>query len=189
MSILEEIMADPENAAFTQKGWQPIFSAPATAKIVIIGQAPSRKVQDSGIMWHDASGDRLREWLGVDETTFYDSGLFGVIPMDFYFPGKGKSGDKPPRAGIAEKWHPRLLAQMPDVELMILIGAYAQRYYLDLSPKDTITATVKNYVHYLPRYFPIVHPSPRSNIWLKKNPWFLQDVVPALQTTVHNILK
>lgn len=189
MSILEEIMADPENAAFTQKGWQPIFSAPATAKIVIIGQAPSRKVQDSGIMWHDASGDRLREWLGVDETTFYDSGLFGVIPMDFYFPGKGKSGDKPPRTGIAEKWHPRLLAQMPDVELMILIGAYAQRYYLDLSPKDTITATVKNYAHYLPRYFPIVHPSPRNNIWLKKNPWFLQDVVPALQTTVHNILK
>lgn len=188
MSIFEEIMADPQNAAYTQAGWEPVYAAPATAKILIIGQAPSKKVQDSGIMWHDASGDRLREWLGVDDATFYKSGKIGVIPMDFYFPGKAKSGDKPPRVGVADKWHAKLLAEMPDVQLIILIGAYAQRYYLSLAPSDTITATIKAYEQFLPRYFPIVHPSPRNNIWLKKNPWFEQEVVPALQATVHHIL-
>lgn len=188
MSIFEEIMADPENAAYTEAGWQPVFSAPATAKILIIGQAPSQKVQESGIMWHDASGDRLRDWLGIDEATFYQSGKIGVIPMDFYFPGKVTSGDKPPRPGIAEKWHARLLAQMPDVALIILIGAYAQRYYLKLKPSETITATIRDYQQFLPRYFPIVHPSPRNNIWLKKNPWFEQEVIPALQKNVRQIL-
>lgn len=109
MSIFDEIKADPMNKAYTEKGWDPIFNAPKTAKIVIIGQAPGLKVQNSGIMWNDESGDRLREWLGVSKEEFYDSGDIGVIPMDFYYPGKAKSGDMPPRKGIAEKWHPALL--------------------------------------------------------------------------------
>ncbi|MCK8617113.1 uracil-DNA glycosylase family protein [Fructobacillus sp. M158] len=188
MTIHDEIKADPMNKAYTEKGWDPIFIAPKTAKIVIIGQAPGLKVQESGIMWNDASGDRLREWLGVSKEEFYDSGDIGVIPMDFYYPGKAKSGDEPPRKGIAEKWHPRLLDRMADRQLTILVGSYAQKYYLHLKSSAKITDTIKNYEEYWPTYFPIVHPSPRNNIWLAKNPWYEKEVVPALQKRVRDIL-
>ncbi|MBS9336069.1 uracil-DNA glycosylase family protein [Fructobacillus papyrifericola] len=188
MTIHEEIKQDPMNRAYTEKGWEPIFIAPKTAKIVIIGQAPGLKVQESGIMWNDASGDRLREWLGVSKEEFYDSGDIGVIPMDFYYPGKAKSGDVPPRKGIAEKWHPRLLDRMADRQLTILVGSYAQKYYLHLKSSAKITDTIKNYEEYWPTYFPIVHPSPRNNIWLAKNPWYEKEVVPALQKRVRDIL-
>ncbi|MGR8860961.1 uracil-DNA glycosylase family protein [Leuconostoc citreum] len=189
MSLFEEIANDEDNKVYKAKGWLPIYAAPRTAEILIIGQAPSKRVQETGIMWHDASGDRLRDWLGVSETVFYQSGKIGVIPMDFYYPGKAASGDKAPRKGVAEKWHPKLLGEMPNVKLIILIGAYAQRYYLNLTNKETITATIKNYQHYLPKYFPIVHPSPRNNIWLKKNPWFEQEVLPMFKQEVQAILK
>ncbi|GAP00237.1 uracil-DNA glycosylase family protein [Fructobacillus ficulneus] len=189
MTIFDEIKADPANAEYTQRGWNPIYAAPKTAKILIVGQAPGLKVQESGIMWNDASGDRLREWLGVSKETFYDSGLFAVIPMDFYYPGKAKSGDKPPRLGVAEKWHPRLLALMPNIQLTILVGAYAQHYYLHLAKSVTLTETVKNFERYWPKYLPIVHPSPRNNIWLKKNSWFEAEVVPNLQRRVREILQ
>ncbi|MBS9337225.1 uracil-DNA glycosylase family protein [Fructobacillus parabroussonetiae] len=188
MTIHDEIKADPMNQDYTKKGWDPIFIAPKTAKIVIIGQAPGLKVQESGIMWNDASGDRLREWLGVSKEEFYDSGDIGVIPMDFYYPGKAKSGDEPPRKGIAEKWHPRLLDRMADRQLTILVGSYAQKYYLHLKSSAKITDTIKNYEEYWPTYFPIVHPSPRNNIWLAKNPWYEKEVVPALQKRVRDIL-
>ncbi|MFV0559083.1 MAG: uracil-DNA glycosylase family protein [Enterococcus sp.] len=186
MTLFEDIMDDPINQEFTQNHWHPVYRVPATAKIVIIGQAPSLRVQQTEVMWNDPSGDRLRNWLGVSREVFY-SDAFGVIPMDFYFPGKGQSGDKPPRKGIAEKWHPQLLAQMPNVQLIILVGAYAQRYYLNL-PKVATTAIVKNGLSYLPTYLPIVHPSPRNNIWLKKNPWFEAEIVPELQKIVAQIL-
>ena len=115
-TIKQAIMADLQNKAYTDKGIEPLFAAPKSARINIIGQAPGMKTEEAGIYWKDKSGDRLREWLGVDEDTFYNSGLFAVIPMDFYFPGHGKSGDLPPRKGFAEKWHPQLLKECPDIE-------------------------------------------------------------------------
>ena len=122
-------MSDPQNASYTERGIEPLFAAPKTARINIIGQAPGLKTQEAGLYWKDKSGDRLRDWLGVDEDTFYNSGYFAVLPMDFYFPGHGKSGDLPPRTGFAEKWHPQLLQELPDIQLTLLIGQYAQAYY------------------------------------------------------------
>ena len=181
------IMADPQNRTFTERGIEPLFAAPTGAKINIVGQAPGVKAEQTRLYWNDKSGDRLREWLGVDRETFYHSDLFAVIPMDFYYPGKGKSGDLPPRKGFAEKWHPHILANLPNIELTILIGQYAQKYYL---PENTlnVTETVKNYIKFLPHFLPLVHPSPRNQLWLAKNPWFEQDVVPRLQQRVQEIL-
>ncbi|WP_099973897.1 uracil-DNA glycosylase family protein [Lactobacillus terrae] len=187
--IFNQIKNDPENKEYTVIGWDPLFAAPPTAEILIVGQAPSKKVQESNIMWNDKSGDRLRDWMGIDRNIFYDSKKIAIIPMDFYYPGKGKSGDLPPRKDIAEKWHPKLLDSMPNIQLTILIGMYAQKYYLNLQNNDKITDVVKNYQNYLPKYFPIVHPSPRNNIWLAKNEWFEEDVIPALQQNVKNIIK
>ena len=147
------------------------FAAPTTARINIVGQAPGIKAQESRLYWNDKSGDRLREWLDVDRDTFYHSGMFAVIPMDFYYPGKGKSGDLPPRKGFAEKWHPAILANLPNIELTILIGQYAQKYYLPENNLN-VTETVHHFRDFLPQFLPLVHPSPRNQIWLKKNPWF-----------------
>ena len=138
--------------------------------------------------WNDKSGDRLREWMGVDYDTFYHSGYFAAIPMDFYFPGHGKSGDLPPRKGFAEKWHQQILELLPDLELTILIGQYAQKYYLHQKGTVKLTDTVKHYQDYLPEYFPLVHPSPRNQIWLVKNPWFAEQVIPDLQANVQQII-
>ena len=185
--IKNAIMADPQNRTFTERGIEPLFAAPTSARINIVGQAPGVKAEQTRLYWNDKSGDRLREWLGVDRETFYHSDLFAVIPMDFYYPGKGKSGDLPPRKGFAEKWHPQILADLANIELTILIGQYAQKYYL---PENTlnVTETVQNYAKFLPHFLPLVHPSPRNQIWLAKNPWFEQEVVPTLQQRVKTIL-
>lgn len=188
MNIFDEIVNDEMNKTYTQNGLKPIYAVSKNAGIVIIGQAPGLKVQNTGIMWNDVSGERLREWMGIDNDIFYTSGLISVIPMDFYYPGKGKSGDLPPRKGIAEKWHSRLLQEMPNVKLVILVGLYAQKYYLHLSYQDTLTQTVKSFKKYLPKYFPIVHPSPRNNIWITKNQWFEESVIPYLQKNVKQTL-
>ena len=192
MQTLEEItkaiMADPQNKAFTEQGIKPLFAAPNNARINIVGQAPGLKTQQAGLYWKDKSGDRLREWLGVDEATFYQSGYFAVLPMDFYFPGHGKSGDFPPRKGFAEKWHQPLLELLPDIELTILIGQYAQKYYLHQKGNIKLTETVQQYNDYLPDFFPLVHPSPRNQIWMAKNPWFEAEVVPELQALVQKII-
>ena len=124
----------------------------------------------------------------MDEEIFYESGLFAVVPMDFYFPGSGKSGDLPPRKDFADKWHADILAQMPNVELMILIGQYAQHYYLKQRKSVKVTDNVRNYQNFLPDYFPLVHPSPRNNIWQVKNPWFREEVLPDLKRIVAEIL-
>ena len=179
--IKQAIMADPQNVSYTERGIEPLFAAPKTARINIIGQAPGLKTQEAGLYWKDKSGDRLREWLGVDEDTFYNSGYFAVLPMDFYFPGHGKSGDLPPRTGFAEKWHPQLLQELPDIQLTLLIGQYAQAYYLKEKISGKVTERVKHYQNYLPTYFPLVHPSPRNQIWMTKNPWFESEVVPELK--------
>ena len=185
--ISAEIMADPQNQAFTAQQIAPLFAAPTTARINIVGQAPGLKAQNSRLYWNDLSGDRLRDWLGVDRATFYDSGLFAIIPMDFYFPGKGKSGDLPPRKGFAEKWHAPILANLPNIELTILIGQYAQHFYLPEN-KFNVTETVAHFRDFLPHFLPLVHPSPRNQIWLKKNPWFEQEVIPMLQAQVKSLL-
>jgi uracil-DNA glycosylase len=166
---------------------RPIVQASAHAKIIIIGQAPGQKVQNSGIPWDDASGNELRRWLGVTKEQFYNDKLFALVPMGFCYPGKGTSGDLPPRPECAPLWHEQLLKQMKKVQLTILIGQYAQNHYLGDALKPTLTETVKNYKEYLPDYLPLVHPSPRNRIWQKKNEWFEKEVVPELQKLVKKI--
>lgn len=154
---------------------------------MIVGQAPGIKAQEAHMYWHDKSGDRLIDWLGMDYAQFFGDPRIAIVPMDFYFPGHGKSGDLPPRAGFAEKWHPRLRALMPQLETTLLIGGYAQHYYL--KEKLSTTEAVRRFGEFAPQYFPLVHPSPRNNIWLAKNPWFESDVLPALKARVHAVLK
>ena len=181
-------MSDSDNKKYTDEGIEPLFSAPSTAKILIIGQAPGIKAQESRIFFNDKSGVKLREWMGIDDDIFYKSGLIGVVPMDFYYPGKGKSGDLPPRKNFAPKWHQKVLELMPNIELIILVGKYAQDYYLKENKKSNLTETVFHYEEYGPLYFPIVHPSPLNFRWQNKNPWFLENVVPKLKIRVSEIL-
>lgn len=187
--LKKDIMLDVDNKVYSDKGIEPLFSAPRTAKILIIGQAPGIKAQESRMFFNDKSGVKLREWMGIDNELFYNSGLIGVVPMDFYYPGKGKSGDLPPRKNFAHKWHPRVLELMPDIKLIILVGKYALDYYLKNKKEKNLTGTVKNYKKYLPKYFPIVHPSPLNFRWQAKNPWFLEEVVPVLKKMVEEYCK
>lgn len=182
--IKQEIMADPMNEAYTKIGIPPLFKAYADARIAIVGQAPGRKAEATGLFWNDLSGDRLREWMGVSREIFYSTNRIAQLPMDFYYPGKAKTGDAPPRKGFAEKWHPRLLDEMPKIESIILIGSYAQKYYLNKRREKSLTETVRNFQKYLPEYFPLVHPSPLNLGWLKQNPWFEKDVLPVLKEIV-----
>lgn len=155
-------------------------------KILIIGQAPGRKVHETGIPWDDPSGKRLRQWLGVDDETFYNPEIFGILPMGFCYPGTGKSGDLPPRPECAPKWHEPLLKMMPEVKLTLLFGQYAQERYLGKKRQKNLTETVRNWKDYLPDYLPLPHPSPRNQIWVRKNPWFEEEVLPFLKETVRN---
>ncbi|TPH09646.1 uracil-DNA glycosylase family protein [Haemophilus haemolyticus] len=185
--ITSSIIADPQNKEFTERGIFPLFSAPKTARINIVGQAPGLKAEQTRLYWNDKSGDRLRDWLGVDYDYFYNSGMFAVLPMDFYYPGKGKSGDLPPRSGFAEKWHPQILENLPNIQLTLLIGQYAQKFYLS-DNKNNVTETVKNYQKFLPHFIPLVHPSPRNQFWIDRNPWFGEKVIPDLQKLVKRII-
>jgi uracil-DNA glycosylase len=186
--IKQSIIADPQNADFTARGIDPLYAFDPRAKILLIGQAPGQQAQDKRRYFDDPSGERLREWLGMSREIFYDPRQLSILPLDFYFPGKGKSGDLPPRKGFAAKWHPQILATMPQQPLTILVGAYAQKFYLGKRAKKNLTATVQAYQEYLPQYLPLVHPSPRNNIWMAKNPWFATDVLPELQKLVHTAL-
>ncbi|MDA9339583.1 uracil-DNA glycosylase family protein [Polaribacter sp.] len=170
-------------------GANPVVSAQKNSKIVIIGQAPGTKVHNSGIPWDDASGKQLRKWLQVSDQDFYNPEKFAIVPMGFCYPGKGKSGDKPPRKECAPKWHQQLFDKMPNIEMVLLIGMYAQQYYLKEKAKRTLTETVDNYPAYLPNYFVLPHPSPRNRFWLTKNPWFERTVIPELQKRVAEILE
>lgn len=186
--IFNEIKNDPQNITYTKQGIDPLYYVNAHAKLVIVGQAPGRVAQERMRVWDDKSGDRLRNWLEVDRETFYHSGKIAVLPMDFYFPGKGKSGDLPPRKGFAEKWHSRLFAAMPEVKLTILVGSYAIKHYLQLKSSAKLTDVVHNYQEYLPEYFPLVHPSPRNQLWMKRNPWFETEVLPDLKHRVSQLM-
>jgi uracil-DNA glycosylase len=167
----------------------PVLSISRQSKIIVIGQAPGRIVHETGIPWNDKSGDNLRKWLQVDRETFYNPVIFGIMPMGFCFPGTGNSGDLAPRPECAPLWHNKLLRQVKDARLTILIGQYAQNYYLKNQTKDTLTKTVKNFSAYLPRYFTLPHPSPRNNIWMAKNKWFQKEVLPELRKHVSKIIK
>lgn len=182
--LLSEIRRCSVCKDFLPNAPKPIIQANASSKIVIIGQAPGQKVQDSGIPWDDASGNNLRKWLGVDKQTFYNEKIFALIPMGFCFPGTGKSGDLPPRSECAPLWHQQVLQLMQDVKLTLLIGQYAQNYYLKNRSRKTLTETVKNYDEYLPNFLPLPHPSPRNNIWQKKNNWFKESLIQVLQEEV-----
>lgn len=170
-------------------GPRPVVTAHANSKIVIIGQAPGTKVHASGIPWDDASGKQLRDWLGVSNEEFYNEQNFAIVPMGFCYPGRGKGGDMPPRPECAPQWHEQLWGLMPNVELVLLIGTYAQRYYLRKDAKKTLTETVDNFQQYLPRFFPLPHPSPRNRFWLTRNPWFETEVIPELKKSIQEIVR
>ncbi|MGN0446400.1 MAG: uracil-DNA glycosylase family protein [Acutalibacteraceae bacterium] len=186
--ITEKLKADERNQSYTERGISPVFQVSGDAKILIIGQAPGRKVEESGIPFNDKSGEKLMRWMGIDRDVFYSPAI-AIVPMDFYYPGKGKSGDLPPRKFIAKEYHPEILGMMPDIQLTILIGKYSMDYYLRENKKKNLTETVAAYKEYLPKYFPIVHPSPLNFRWQARNPWFEEEVVPELQKRVREILK
>jgi len=183
-SLLQSIRNCTECKKSLPLGPRPIVSAHKKAKIAIIGQAPGTKVHQTGIPWDDPSGKQLRKWLAVDDTSFYDNSKFAIVPMGFCYPGKGKTGDLPPRTECAPLWHKRLFDEMKEIECFLLIGQYAQRYYLQKDCKKNLTETVKGYQEYLPKFLPLPHPSPRNRFWLTKNPWFEKDVIPELQQLI-----
>ena len=169
-------------------GVNPVATGSKNSKILIVGQAPGRVVHETGIPWNDRSGDTLRKWLEVDRETFYNTDLFAIMPMGFCFPGSAKTGDLPPRKECAPLWHHQMLNEMPNLELTILIGLYAQKYYLAKTSQKTLTENVNHFEEYLPEYFPLPHPSGRNNIWMAKNSWFPEVVLPQLKKVVHSII-
>ena len=185
--IIKKLKEDSRNKSYTDRGIPPIFQVSPKAQILIIGQAPGKKVEESLIPFNDKSGEKLVQWMGIDRDTFYSEKI-AILPMDFYYPGKGKTGDLPPRSFIAKEYHKDILDLMPDIKLTILIGSYSMKYYLGKGMKENLTETVRSYKEYLPEYFPIVHPSPLNFRWQKANPWFEGEVVPVLRDMVEKIL-
>jgi uracil-DNA glycosylase/alkylated DNA nucleotide flippase Atl1 len=183
-AIRRAIIDDDDNASMRLQGWQPVYAAGAGAKIAVVGQAPGRHAQASGIPWDDASGRNLISWLGVTETQFRNPDLFTLLPMDFYYPGKGKAGDLAPRQGFATRWHSQLLTLMPNIQLTLLIGRYAQLHYLQAAAGASLTDSVRRFSDFIPTHFPLVHPSPLNFRWQARNPWFVTDVLPALRMQV-----
>jgi uracil-DNA glycosylase len=186
--LLAEIRACRLCETHLPLGPRPVLRASASARLLIVGQAPGTKVHASGIPWDDASGKRLRDWLGMDSDTFYDIARIAIVPMGFCYPGKRGSGDAPPRPECRATWHPRLLPLLDNVELTLLIGLYAQDYFLGKRRKASLTETVHAWREYMPAYLPLPHPSPRNVGWFKANPWFDAEVVPALRTRVRAAL-
>lgn len=174
---------------FLSLGANPIIAASCKSKIIIIGQAPGKIVHNTNIPWNDKSGDNLRNWLGIDKNTFYNPEIIALMPMGFCYPGTGKSGDLPPRPECAPLWHNELLAKMINAKLILLIGQYAQNYYLGPKVKNTLTESVRSFKEYLPKYFLLPHPSPRNNIWQAKNDWFGLQNLPELKKHVRKIIR
>lgn len=220
--LLTEIRACTVCAAHLPLGPRPVVRAAKTARLMIIGQAPGTKVHETGIPWNDRSGDRLRDWLQIDQETFYDESKIAIMPMGFCYPGvvgqnagkgtgsltppslpagnardggskkagkKQSPGDAPPRPECAPLWHHRLLAELPNIELTLLVGQYAQKYYLGKSRGKTLTETVSRFPEYLPDgYLPLPHPSWRTTGWQRKNPWFDDELLPILQRMIKDML-
>lgn len=190
--LLTEVRACRVCVSELPLGPNPIVRAKRSSKILIIGQAPGTKVHESGIPWNDPSGKRLREWMGINDEIFYNQTKIAIIPMGFCYPGKGKSGDLPPRKECAELWHKKLLMHLPNIKLTMLIGQYAQKYYLSDSKYyngGTVTEIVTNWKKFAPKYFPLPHPSPRNTLWLRKNSWFESKTIPQLRKQVRNAIR
>jgi uracil-DNA glycosylase len=171
------------------RGPRPVLRAGTSARILIVGQAPGTKVHETGVPWNDPSGDRLRQWLDLDRDSFYDDSRIAIAPMGFCYPGRNpRGGDLPPRPECAPLWHPRLLAALEKLELVLLVGSYAQAYYLGKARKRTMAETVRAFRDYLPPYLPLPHPSWRNTAWLNRNPWFETELLPELRRRVHALL-
>lgn len=183
-TLLTDIRACRLCEAHLPLGPRPVLRASATSRLLIAGQAPGTKVHASGIPWDDASGKRLREWLGMDADTFYDASKIAIVPMGFCYPGKAGSGDAPPRPECRTTWHPRLLPLLKNVRLTLLLGQYSQDYFLGKRRKASLTETVAAWRDYMPTHLPLPHPSPRNVGWFKANPWFDAEVVPTLRERV-----
>jgi len=186
-TLLTEIGKCTHCAEFLGHDPRPVLSASKQCRMAIIGQAPGAVVHKTGIPWDDKSGQNLREWLSIDTETFYDKSRVALIPMGFCYPGKGKSGDLPPRPECAPKWHDAVFAEMEKLELILLVGKHAQDYYLETGARN-LTETVRGFHEYLPSHFPLPHPSPRNNLWQAKNRWFATDVIPLLRKRVAEVL-
>ena len=171
-------------------GPRPVLRVKRSARLLVVGQAPGRRVHETGIPWNDPSGDRLRDWMQLDRDRFYDERRIAIIPAGFCYPGTGPSGDLPPRPECAPKWHPLLVPMLPKLEIALLVGSYAQAYYLGRARHKTLTDTVRAWRDYLPQFLPMPHPSPRNQMWLKRNPWFAEEVLPFLRFVVnHTVLR
>ncbi|SFM50563.1 uracil-DNA glycosylase family protein [Marinobacter zhejiangensis] len=166
---------------------RPVIQASLASKILVVGQAPGRRVHETGLPFNDPSGDRLREWMGISRDTFYDEQQLAILPMGFCYPGTGKSGDLPPRPECAPAWRELLLSRLDNIQLTLVIGQYAQAYHIP-GPKRSVTDVVRHWEEYWPDLVPLPHPSPRNLIWLRRNPWFEADVVPAIRQRVSEIL-
>lgn len=186
-SLLNDVRACTICAEHLPLGPRPVLQFDPSARILIAGQAPGRKVHETGIPFNDASGDRLRDWLGIPREVFYDSRRVAILPMGFCYPGTGKSGDLPPRRECAEAWRAPLLARLKKLQLTLVIGQYAQAYHLP-DVGASLTAKVQAWREQWPQLIPLPHPSPRNNLWLKRNPWFEQELIPALRRRVFEVL-
>ena len=186
--LLRDIRACRICEAQLPLGPRPVLAASAEARLLIVSQAPGARVHATGIPWNDASGRRLRDWLQLDEATFYDESRVAIVPMGFCYPGRAGSGDAPPRPECRATWHPRLLPLLRNVELTLSIGQYAQAYCLGARRKPSLSETVRAWREYLPTQLPLPHPSPRNVGWFKANPWFDAEVVPVLRERVHDLL-
>ncbi len=187
-SLLRDVRACRICEPALEHGVRPVLQVHAKARVLIVGQAPGRRVHESGVPFDDPSGDRLRAWMGVSRETFYDAAQVAILPMGFCYPGTGTSGDLPPRPECAPAWRDALLERLPAVELTLVIGQYAMAWHLD-QRGTTLTDTVRDWKRHCPARLPLPHPSPRNNIWLKKNPWFEDEVVPYLKRRVRKLLR
>ncbi len=186
--LLNKVRACQHCEAHLLHGVRPVLQVGKQAKVLIAGQAPGSKVHASGVPFDDASGERLRDWMGVDKATFYDESKIAILPMGFCYPGTGKSGDLPPRKECADLWRRDVLGEMPNVELVLVIGKYAIDWHLPDARKNNLTDTVKAWATHWPSHLPMPHPSPRNNIWLKKNDWFESDVLPSLKSRIQELI-
>lgn len=189
---LEDLLADVRACrvcdAHLPLGARPVLQAGATARILVVGQAPGAKVHASGIPWDDRSGERLRDWMGLDAAAFYDGTLVAILPMGFCYPGRASSGDLPPRRECADLWLNGLLAKLPRIELTLLIGQYAQTHFLRDAGHTSVTSTTRDWRAHLPGVIPLPHPSPRNVAWFKANPWFSNELLPVLRLSVRKVI-
>ena len=189
MSLQAEIAACRICEKHLPHGVRSVASFSATARLLIIGQAPGSKVHESGIPWDDASGDRLREWTGLSKAEMYDPAQVALVPMGFCYPGKASGGDKPPRPECAREWHGRVLDTLPEDRLTLLVGTYAQAHYLPEVRKLSMTDRVRTFHEFLPQYFPLPHPAWRSTLWMRQNPWFEAEVLPELRAAIAQVIR